>query len=92
MEREVLLDVFDVGFRNEARLAETAFAFAVLALEQVAGALFAAEDFPGTSDFETLGDGFPCLCFSRDSWHGGRKLDPGPSLARQNFFEKQVPP
>ena len=91
-ERKIFPDVSQVGVGNEGRLAQPAFPLAVLALKQVPRALFPAEDLPGSSDFETLGNGFPCLCFSRDSWHGGRKLDPEPSLARQNFFEKQVPP
>jgi pyridoxal biosynthesis lyase PdxS len=63
-EGKVLFDVLDVSIRNEARLAESALALPVLALEQVAFALFAAEYFPGARYFEALGDGFPCLCFS----------------------------
>jgi hypothetical protein len=82
-KRKILPDVSEVSIGNEARLAQPAFPLAVLALEQVARALFAAEDLPGTSDFEALGDGFPCLCFSRDSWHGTGKLGIPAPLARQ---------
>jgi len=74
MEREVLLDVPDVGRRHKRRLPKPALALAVLAFKQVARPLMAAQNLPGTSDFEALGDGFACLCFSRDSWHGAAKL------------------
>lgn len=74
MERKVLFDIFDVGVGNKARSAESAFALAALALKQVAFALVATEYFPCTSDFEAFGDGFPCFCFSRYSWHGAGKL------------------
>lgn len=85
MEREVFLHVFHVGCGNESRLPKPALAFAVLAFEQVARALMAAKDLPGTSDFEALGDGFACLCFSRDSWHGAAKLADRAAVARQIF-------
>jgi hypothetical protein len=55
-------------------LAKTTLAFAVLALQQVASPLFPTKNFPCPSDFETLGNGFPCFCFSSDSWHGTGKL------------------
>jgi hypothetical protein len=87
MEREVLLDVFDVGGGNEGGLPQAAFALAVFALQQVARTLFATEDLTRASDFETLGDGFPCLCFSRDSWHGAANLGAAAPVARQKWLE-----
>jgi hypothetical protein len=66
-------------------LAKTTLAFAVLALQQVASPLFPTKNFPSSSDFETLGNGFPCFCFSSDSWHGKGKLGIDPALARQKW-------
>jgi hypothetical protein len=43
---------------------KVALALAILALRQVALALFATEYLPGAGNFEALGNGFPCLCFS----------------------------
>ena len=85
MEGQVLFDIFDVGIGNQACLTQPALALAVLALQQVAFALFPTEDFARTSDFETLGNGFPCLCFSRDSRHGRGKLGTRSPLARQKW-------
>jgi hypothetical protein len=85
-EGKVLFDVFDVGVGNKGGLAENAFAFAALALQQVAFALFATEYFPGACHFEALGDGFPCLCFSSNSWHGARNLGSVAALARQKWY------
>jgi hypothetical protein len=85
MEGQVLFDILDVSGGNEGSLAQPALALAVLALKQVAGSLTPTEDFARTSDFETLGNGFPCLCFSRDSWHGTGKLGIATLLARQKW-------
>jgi hypothetical protein len=66
-------------------LAKTTLAFAVLALQQVASPLFPTKNFPCPSDFETLGNGFPCFCFSSDSWHGTEKLGITALLARRKW-------
>ena len=87
MERKVLFDILDVSRRNQACLAESAFALAALALEQVAFSLETAKYLPCASDFEALGDGLPCFCFSSDSWHGARKLREPVVLARQKWGE-----
>jgi hypothetical protein len=86
MEREVLPDVSKVSIGNQSGLPKPALALAVLALQQVTCSLFATEDLPRTRDFETLGNGFPCLCFSRDSWHGTGKLGITDSLASQKWM------
>ena len=97
MEGKVLLDSLDVSFRHESGLTESAFALAALALKQVAFSLMSTQDLPGASDFEALGDGFPCFCFSSNSWHGARKLRNMMVLARQKwaknqfFFEGWIP-
>ena len=62
-----------------------ALALAVLALQQVAGPLFPTKDLPRTRNLEALGNGFPCLCFSRDSWHGTGKLGTPTPLASQKW-------
>jgi len=85
MERKVLFDILDVCCRNKACLAESAFALAALALKQVAFSLETAKYLPCTSDFESLGDGFPCFCFSSYSWHGARKLLNRVLLAREKW-------
>jgi hypothetical protein len=92
MEGKVLLDSTDVSFRHESGLAESAFALAALALKQVAFSLMSAQDLPGASDFEALGDGFPCFCFSSNSWHGAQKLRNHEALARQKWGEKSAHP
>jgi hypothetical protein len=46
--------------------------------------LFPTKNFPSSSDFETLGNGFPCFCFSSDSWHGTGKLGISAPLTSQN--------
>jgi hypothetical protein len=74
MEGKVLLDSLDVSVRHESGSTESAFALAALALKQVAFSLMTTQDLPCASDFEALGDGFPCFCFSSNSWHGARKL------------------
>ena len=85
MERKVLFDVFDVGVGNKACSAEGAFALAALALKQVAFSLITTKYLPCASDFEALGDGLPCFCFSSYSWHGARKLPDATLLARQKW-------
>jgi hypothetical protein len=92
MEGKVLLDSTDVSFRHESDLAESAFALAALALKQVAFSLVTTQDLPCASDFEALGDGFPCFCFSSNSWHGARKLRNRENLARQKWAKKCVRP
>lgn len=85
MEGQVLFDIFDVSGGNQTCLTQPALALAVLALQQVSFALFPTEDFARTSDFETLSNGFSCLCFSRDSRHGTGKLGTPSPLARQKW-------
>jgi hypothetical protein len=85
MEGQILFDAFNVGVGNQCGLTQPALALAVLALKQVAGPLTATEDLARTSDFEAFGDGFPCLCFSRDSWHGTGKLGAGQPVASQKW-------
>jgi hypothetical protein len=65
-------------------LPKTTLALTVLALQQVASPLFPTKNFPSSSDFETLGNGFPCFCFSSDSWHGTGKLGIPAHLTSQN--------
>ena len=79
------LTLRDVSVGNEGGLAQPALALAVLALKQVACSLTATEDLARTSDFEALGDGFPCLCFSRDSWHGAGRLGLRQAVASQKW-------
>jgi hypothetical protein len=90
MEGQVLLDSFDVSVGNQCGLTQPALALAVLALKQVAGPLTATEDLARTSDLETLGNGFPCFCFSGDSWHGARNLGSPQPLARQKWAPEGV--
>jgi len=92
MEGKVLFDIFDVSVRHESGPAESAFALAALALKQVAFSLMATQDLPCASDFEALGDGFPCFCFSSNSWHGARNLRNQENLARQKWAKKIVRP
>jgi len=82
VERKVLFDIFNVSGGNKGGFTEKALALAVLALKQVSFSLFAAEYLPGASDFESLGDGLPCFCFSSYSWHGARNLAIDARLAR----------
>jgi hypothetical protein len=89
MEGKVLFDILDVSCRNQAGLAESAFALAALALKQVAFSLVTTEYLPCASDFEALGDGLPCFCFSSNSWHGARKLREPGMLARQKWGENR---
>ena len=84
MEREVFPDVSKVSIGDQSSLPKTTLALAVLALQQVASPLFPTKNLPRTRDFEALGNGFPCLCFSRDSWHGTGKLGTLTHLASQN--------
>ena len=63
-EGKILSDIAEVRVGNQCHMPKIALALAVLALRQMALALFAAEYLPGARDFEALGDGFPCLCFS----------------------------
>jgi hypothetical protein len=90
-KRKILPDVSKVSIGDQSSLPKTTLALAVLALQQVASPLFPTKNFPSSSDFETLGNGFPCFCFSSDSWHGTGKLGIAPILASQNwhdFFRK----
>jgi hypothetical protein len=86
VEGKVLFDVFNVGVGDQGSLTQPALALAVLALQQVAGSLFPSEDLPRTCHFEAFGNGFPGLCFSRDSWHGTGKLGITDSLASQKWM------
>jgi hypothetical protein len=93
MERKILFDVFNVSIGNKARSTESAFALAALALKQVAFSLMTTQNLSCARDFEALGDGLPCFCFSRYSWHGGRKLATRAALAREKwkiFREKRL--
>ena len=85
MERKVLFDIFDVGGGNKGCFTEKAFPLTVLALKQVSFSLFATEDLPGASDFEALGDGLTCFCFSSYSWHGAQNLVINDLLASQKW-------
>ena len=90
VEGKILFDVSNVSIGNKACLTQPALALAVLALQQVACSLFTTKDLPRTCHLEAFGNGFPCLCFSRDSWHGARKLTTHPPLAskkRHLFLE-----
>jgi hypothetical protein len=84
MEREILPDVSKVSIGNQSGLPKPALALAVLALQQVTSPLFATKDLPRTGHFEALGYGFPCLCFSRNSWHGTGKLGGTHLMASSN--------
>jgi len=83
MEGQVLFDILDVSGGNQGSLTEPALALAALALKQVSFTLTPTEYFARTSDFEAFGNGFPCLSFSRDSWHGRGKLGTNRPLARE---------
>ena len=85
-ERKILSDVSKVSIGDESSLPKTTLALAVLALQQVASPLFPTKNFPCPSDFETLGNGFPCFCFSSDSWHGTGKLGTCGPVARQKWL------
>ena len=90
MERKILFDVFNVCGGNKGGLAQPALALAVLALKQVACPLAPPEDLACSSHFEALGYGLPCLCFSRDSWHGAVKLGPADLVASQKWSDIRV--
>jgi hypothetical protein len=64
MERKVFLHVLDVGIGNKGGMGEIPFALAVLALEQVPGALLPAQNLTGSCHLETLGNSLSSLCFS----------------------------
>lgn len=89
MEGKVLFDILDVSGRNKTRFTESAFALAALALKQVAFSLMTAKYLPGASDFEALGDGLPCFCFSSYSWHGARNLTTCVFLASRKWKKFQ---
>jgi hypothetical protein len=57
-ERQVLFDAINVRGIHDGNLAETAEAFGVFGLGQVASAGVRAQDFAGTGDFEPFGHGF----------------------------------
>jgi hypothetical protein len=82
-ERKVLFDILDVSIGNEASLTEIALALPVLALKQVAFALFTTQNFPCACHLETFGDSLSGLCFSCDPWHGAAKLGHLRNLARE---------
>jgi hypothetical protein len=84
-ERKILSDVSKVSIGHKSSLPKTTLALAVLALQQVASPLFPTKNFSCPSDFETLGNGFPCFCFSSDSWHGAGKLGNASGLARRKW-------
>ncbi len=86
MEGKVLFDILDVSVGHKGCFTESAFALAALALKQVAFSLMATKNLACTSNFEALGDGFPCFCFSSYSWHGARNLRIGLMMARQKWF------
>jgi hypothetical protein len=54
-EREVLSDSVNVCGSGEGRLSQRPAAFGIFALQQVAPAGAAEEDFAGAGDFETFG-------------------------------------
>ena len=63
-EREVFLHIAHVSVGNEDGFAKGALALPVLALKQVAFALFPAKDFPGPGYLEAFGDSLSGLCFA----------------------------
>jgi hypothetical protein len=89
-KRKILPDVSKVSIGDQSSLPKTTLALTVLALQQVASPLFPTKNFPCSSDFETLGNGFPCFCFSSDSWHGTGKLGIRLSLARGKWHFLQA--
>jgi hypothetical protein len=60
-ERQVLQDAISIRRINHGAFAETAAVFGILALQQVAFAGVATQDFAGARDLEPLGHGL--LCF-----------------------------
>jgi hypothetical protein len=64
VEGEILLHVLDVGVGNEGGMGEIPFALAALALEQVPGTLFTAQNLTGSCHLEPLGNSLSGLCFS----------------------------
>ena len=63
-EREVLFYVLDVSIRDEGGMGKIPFTLTILALEQVAGALFPTKNLTGSCHLETLGNSLSGLCFS----------------------------
>jgi hypothetical protein len=64
VEGEILLHILDVGIGNEGGMGKIPFALAALALEQVPGALFPAQNLTGSCHLEPLGNSLSGLCFS----------------------------
>ncbi len=64
MERKVFLHVLDVGIGDKRGAGEAPLALAVLALEQVPGALLPAQNLTGSCHLESLGNSLSSLCFS----------------------------
>jgi hypothetical protein len=56
-ERQILQDAVGIGCIHNPSLAETAAAFGVFALQQVAAPGVRAHDFSGARDFKTFGHG-----------------------------------
>ena len=67
-------DIFQVCVGNKSHFAKLAFALAALLLKNVPLSLLPPQNLAGASRFETLGDGFPCFCFSCGAGHGARRL------------------
>lgn len=63
-ERKIFHHALVVCSADNGGFAQSTLALAILALEQVASTLFAAEDLPCTRDLESLGDGLASLCFT----------------------------
>jgi len=64
MERKVFLHVLDVGIGDKGGMSEIPLPLAALALEQVPGTLFPAQNLTGSCHLETLGNSLSSLCFS----------------------------
>ena len=60
-ERQVLLDAINIRCVQYGALAETAAALGVFALQQMAFAGVAAQDFARAGDLESFGHGFSCF-------------------------------
>jgi hypothetical protein len=60
-EWHVREDARNVDLGNQAHFTEISLPLAVLAFCQVTTTLLPTQHFPGTSDLESLSDGFPCF-------------------------------
>ena len=80
-EGKIRANGFQVGFGNQAYLAEITLPLAILGAQQVTFALLTAQNLAGTSHLKTLGDCLSRFRFGGATSHGTAKLSSKALLA-----------